>query len=135
MNFQNVSPTPTFTSLKARAPDQWEWNYDMLIFYDICYNHKMQILLPKHGDVPSDPAQPAGDVDSPSLPAGTHLCPNERGGDSGGGVGDGVDDDDVVVTLMIARVILVVMMLVIDMMLAVMMMIEMEMISLMRTTQ
>ena len=54
----------------------------------------MQILLPKHGDVPSDPTQPAGDVDSPSMPAGTHLFPNERGGDSGGGVGDGVDDDD-----------------------------------------
>ena len=61
----------------------------------ICYNHKMQILLPKHGDVPSDASQPAGDVDSPSLPAGTHLFPNERGGDSGGGgVRDGVDDDD-----------------------------------------
>ena len=44
----------------------------------------MQILLQKHGDVPSDPAQPAGDVDSPSLPAGTHLFSNERGGGSGG---------------------------------------------------
>ena len=54
----------------------------------------MQILLQKHGDVPSDPAQPAGDVDSPSLPAGTHLFSNERGGGSGGGVVDGVDDDD-----------------------------------------
>ena len=54
----------------------------------------MQILLPKHGDVPSDPAQPAGDVDSTSLPAGTNLFPNERGGDSGVGVVDGVDDDD-----------------------------------------
>ena len=54
----------------------------------------MQILLQKHGDVPSDPAQPAGDVDSPSLPAGTHLFPNERGGGSGGGVADSVDDDD-----------------------------------------
>ena len=59
----------------------------------MCYNHKMQILLPKHGDVPSDASQPAGDVDSPSLPAGTDLFPNERGGDSGGGVGDGVDYD------------------------------------------
>ena len=56
----------------------------------------MQILLQKHGDVPSDPSQPAGDVDSPSLPAGTHLFTNERGGGSGSGVGvgDGVDDDD-----------------------------------------
>ena len=54
----------------------------------------MQILLQKHGDVPSDPAQPAGDVDSPSLPAGTHLFSNERGGGSGGGVVDSDDDDD-----------------------------------------